>query len=131
MPENIPTFEELKESFARVYDGPSDLQRELDLVKEAQRLNIPLENYRSFYQHKTDEDIDPYPKSKNWRKMPGDWAKWIIHLPRKKKLSLLCKGASKLVESGIVITGCSCPRSTISGKPQQERASKNTIKLGR
>ncbi len=104
MPDNIPTFKELKESFARVYDGASDLQREIDLVKEAQRLNIPLETYRNFYQHKTDENIDPYPKSKHWREMPGDWAKWIIHLPRKKKLSLLRKGVSKLVESGIVIT---------------------------
>lgn len=61
MPENIPTFEELKENFARVYDGASDLQREIDLVKEAQKLNIPLETHRNFYQHKTDEDIDPYP----------------------------------------------------------------------
>lgn len=121
MSNNIPTFEELKESFARVYDGASDLQREFDLVKEAQRLNIPLENYRNLYQHKTDEDIDPYPKSKNWRKMPGDWAKWIIHLPRKKKLSLLRKGVFKLVESGIVITVAVALFNYIREAPKREK----------
>jgi uncharacterized protein YjbI with pentapeptide repeats len=121
MSNNIPSFAELKESFARVYDGPSDLQREFDLVKEAQRLNIPLENYRNLYQHKTDEDIDPYPKSKNWRKMPGDWARWIIYLPKKKKLSLLRKGVFKLVESGIIITVAVALGNYIWEAPKREK----------
>ncbi|MFB2968564.1 pentapeptide repeat-containing protein [Aerosakkonema sp. BLCC-F183] len=104
MVNNVPSIDELRESFTKVYDGPDRLQREYDLAREAERLNMPLDTYRRFYELRGEEPIDPYPKPKNWREIGSTWAKWLIHLPKKKKLALLRKGVFKLVQSGVVIT---------------------------
>ncbi|HEY9807807.1 MAG TPA: pentapeptide repeat-containing protein [Halomicronema sp.] len=104
MNKNTPNIEELRESFARVYDGPDRLQREYDLVCEAKRLNMEIDIYRRLYDLRSEEPIDPYPKIKNWRNIPTTWAKWALHLPTKKKWALLRKGSVKLIQSGIVIT---------------------------
>jgi hypothetical protein len=104
MNNNTPNIEELRESFARVYDGPDRLQREYDLVCEAKRLNMEVDIYRRLYDLRSEEPIDPYPKTKNGWNIHTTWAKWALHLPRKKKWALLRKGSVKLLQSGIVIT---------------------------
>lgn len=112
MTDNIPSFEELKESFARVYDGPSELRREIDLVKEARKLNIPLETYRNFYQHRADEDIDPYPKFNNsWQVITEGipkWHGWFNSLPMDKKKAFFYRKITEslrgIVSLGIVIS---------------------------
>ncbi|MBD2212938.1 pentapeptide repeat-containing protein [Nostoc linckia FACHB-104] len=97
-------LEELRESFSKIYDGPDRLQREYEILKEAERLNIPIDTYRRLYELRSEEPIEPYPKPKHWRQIPKDWAKWYIHLPRKKKLTLLRKGSFWLIRQTIVIT---------------------------
>ncbi|MEG4055281.1 MULTISPECIES: pentapeptide repeat-containing protein [unclassified Microcoleus] len=104
MNNNTPKIEALRESFARVYDGPDRLQREYDLVCEAKRLNMEIDIYRRLYDLRSEEPIDPYPKTKNWWNIHTTWAKWALHLPTKKKWALLRKGSVKLLQSGIVIT---------------------------
>ncbi|MEG4987164.1 pentapeptide repeat-containing protein [Microcoleus sp. BR0-C5] len=104
MNKDTPNIEELRESFARVYDGPDRLQREYDLVCEAKRLNMEIDIYRRLYDLRSEEPIDPYPKTKNWWNIHTTWAKWALHLPTKKKWALLRKGSVKLLQSGIVIT---------------------------
>lgn len=104
MSNSIPKIEELKESFARVYDGPDRLRREYDIVVEAERLNMPLDTYRDLYQYRSEEPIDPYPQSKSWQQVPGDWANWFKHLPIQTKKALFRKGVVQLVQSGVAIT---------------------------
>ncbi|MEG4395402.1 pentapeptide repeat-containing protein [Microcoleus sp. BROC3] len=104
MNKDTPNIEELRESFARVYDGPDRLQREYDLVCEAKRLKMEIDIYRRLYDLRSEEPIDPYPKTKNWWNIHTTWAKWALHLPTKKKWALLRKGSVKLIQSGIVIT---------------------------
>lgn len=104
MSNNSPSIDELRESFNRVYYGPDRLQREYDLVREAERLGVPLDTYRRLYELRGEEHIDPYPKPKHWWRTPGDWSKWVWHLPTKKKLALSRKGVLKLVQSGVVLT---------------------------
>ncbi len=104
MNNNTPNIEELRESFARVYDGPDRLQPEYDLVCEAKRLNMEIDIYRRLYDLRSEEPIDPYPKTQNWWNIHTTWAKWTLHLPTKKKWALLRKGSVKLIQSGIVIT---------------------------
>jgi BTB/POZ domain-containing protein KCTD9 len=104
MTNNPPTIDELRESFNRVYNGPDRLQREYDLVMEAEQLGVPLDTYRRLYELRGEEHIDPYPKPKHWWRTPGDWGKWIWHLPPKKKLALGRKGVVKLVQSGVILT---------------------------
>ncbi len=105
MSNNTPSIHELFESFSKVYDGPDRLQREHGLVQEAERLNIPLDTYRCLYELRGEEHIDPYPKPKNWRSIPGEWTKWVYNLPNRKKLILVRKSVVKLVQSSVVITG--------------------------
>lgn len=52
---NLPSIDELKESFNRIYDGPDHLQHEYDIVREAQRLNMPVDIYRRFYDLRAEE----------------------------------------------------------------------------
>ncbi|OKH30249.1 hypothetical protein NIES2101_42585 [Calothrix sp. HK-06] len=104
MTKNLPAIDDLRESFNRVYDGPDRLQREYDLVVEAERLGMPLDTYRRLYELRGEEHIDPYPKPKKWWHAPGDWGKWVWHLPLKKKLALGKKGIVKLIQSGVIIT---------------------------
>ncbi|GJD22913.1 hypothetical protein RIVM261_078690 [Rivularia sp. IAM M-261] len=104
MSNNSPSIDELRESFERVYHGPDSLRREYDLQNEARRMGIPLDDYRRLYELRSSEEIDPYPKSKHWWHTPGDWSKWVWHLPTKKKLALSRKGALKLVQSGLILT---------------------------
>jgi hypothetical protein len=105
MNNNTPNLEQkLRDSFARVYDGPNRLQREYDFMREAERLNMPIETYRRLYDLRSEEPIDPYPKTKNWWNIPNTWAKWVLHLSTKQKWALLRKGTVKLIQSGIVIT---------------------------
>jgi BTB/POZ domain-containing protein KCTD9 len=104
MNDNNQGIEELKKSFGRVYDGANRLQREYDLVKEAQKLDIPFEIYRHLYELRQEEHIEPYPKPKHWQETPGKWSEWFIRLPKNKKLFLFRKGIIKLVQSGVAIT---------------------------
>lgn len=104
MNNHTPKFEELRESFTRIYDGPDRLQREYELVREAEQLNMSIDTYRRLYNLRSEEPIDPYPKTKNWWNIPTIWSKWALQLPTKKKWALLRKGAVKLIQSGIVIT---------------------------
>lgn len=104
MTSHPPTIDELRDSFQNVYHGPDRLQREYDLVMEAERLGVPLDTYRRLYELRGEEAIDPYPKPKKWWHTPGDWGKWVWHLPAKKKLALGRKGVFKLVQSGVILT---------------------------
>ena len=104
MSSNMPGFDALKKSFDRVYHGPSELQQRLDIAREAEALKIPLETYRYLYERKDDEEIEPYPQTKNWGKLLPEWSNWLSQLPGKKKVSLARKGLIKLAQSGIVIT---------------------------
>ncbi|MBW4599842.1 MAG: pentapeptide repeat-containing protein [Calothrix sp. FI2-JRJ7] len=100
----LPSREDLGESFNRVYHGPDRLRREYELVMESERLGVPLDTYRRLYELRGEEAIDAYPKPENWWYTPGDWSKWIWHLPPKKKLALGKKGVVKLVQSGVILT---------------------------
>ncbi|QHG21079.1 pentapeptide repeat-containing protein [Nostoc sp. ATCC 53789] len=100
----MPSIEELKESFTRIYDGVNKLKKEYDLLTEAYRLNIPLDIYIRLYELRNEEEIEPYPKLKHWRQFPQRWGIWFIHLPKNKKIFLLKKALFKVVESGILIT---------------------------
>ena len=104
MTNNHPTIDELRDSFNRVYQGPDRLQREYDLVMEAELLGVPLDTYRQLYELRWEEAIAPYPRPKKWWCAPGDWGKWIWHLPLKKKIALGRKGVVKLVQSGVIVT---------------------------
>jgi hypothetical protein len=101
---NMPGFDALKKSFDRVYRGPSELQQRLAIAREAEALKIPLETYRYLYERKDDEEIEPYPQTKNWGKLLPEWSNWLSQLPGKKKFSLARKGLVKLAQSGVVIT---------------------------
>lgn len=104
MTNNRPSIDELRDSFNRVYHGPDSLQREYDLVMEAERLGVPEDTYRRLYELRSSEAIEPYPKPKKWWCAPGDWGKWVWHLPPKKKIALGRKGVVKLVQSGVIVT---------------------------
>ena len=60
MSNNSPSIDELRESFNRVYYGPDRLQREYDLVREAERLGVPLDTYRRLYELRFSEEIAPF-----------------------------------------------------------------------
>ncbi|XWK86090.1 MAG: pentapeptide repeat-containing protein [Phormidium sp.] len=107
--DNMPSLEALRDSFNRVYNGPNRLQREYDLVKEAKRLNVDLDTYRRLYELREEKEyIDPYPKAKHWQEMPSAWTKWLLHLPKRKRLALLGKVRVRLLlqifQSGLLIT---------------------------
>ena len=108
MTDNIPSFKELKASFDKVYDGPSDLQREISLVGEAERLKISIETYRNYYKFKDDEEIEPYPKFQNLRQVIAEgipkWCNWFGNLPKDEKKVLFYKGVKKSIQ-GIVSVG--------------------------
>jgi len=99
-----PTIDELRDSFNCVYHGPDSLRQEYELVIEAEKLGVHIDTYRRLYALKGEEAIDPYPKPKKWWCAPGDWGKWVWHLPPKKKIALGRKGVVKLVQSGVIVT---------------------------
>ncbi|WP_375497127.1 pentapeptide repeat-containing protein [uncultured Nostoc sp.] len=102
--EAMLNIEQLRESFARVYEGPDNLQHECDMIKEAEQLNIPLDTYRRLYVFKTDEPVAPYPKSDSWKKIASVWTKWFMSLPLKNKIFLLRKGIFWLLQKGILLS---------------------------
>lgn len=104
MSNNSPSIDELRDSFNRVYHGPDRLRREYELTQEAERLGVHIDTYRRLYELRGEEEINPYPKPKHWWHTPGDWSKWVWHLPPKKKLALSRKGVVKLVQSGVILT---------------------------
>ena len=99
-----PTIDELRDSFNCVYHGPDSLRQEYELVMEAEKLGVHIDTYRRLYELRGEEAIDPYPKPKKWWCAPGDWGKWVWHLPPKKKIALGRKGVVKLVQSGVIVT---------------------------
>jgi BTB/POZ domain-containing protein KCTD9 len=104
MSNNPPAIDVLRDSFNRVYHGPDRLRREYELTIEAERLGVYIDTYRRLYELRSEEEIEPYPKPKKWWCVPGEWSKWVWHLPAKKKIALSKKGVVKLVQSGVVIT---------------------------
>jgi hypothetical protein len=73
---NNPDIHVLRDSFNRVYHRPNRLQREYDLQKEAKQMGMLLEDYRQLYELRDEEEIDPYPQQKWWKK-PKLWIGWL------------------------------------------------------
>ena len=103
MTNNNPNIDALRDSFNRVYHGPNRLQREYDLQKEAKRMGMLIEDYRQLYELRDEEEIDPYPQQKWWKK-PRLWIGWFWGLPKPKKLTLAGKGGFWLLKQGFFIT---------------------------
>ena len=103
MTNNTPDIDALRNSFSRVYHGPNRLQREYDLQHEAKRIGMLIEDYRQLYELRDEEEIEPYPQQKWWKK-PGEWNAWFRGLPRPKKLTLPGKGGLWLLKQGFFIT---------------------------
>lgn len=101
---NNSQIDVLRDSFNRIYNGPDRLRREYELTMEAERLGVHIDTYRRLYELRGEEEIDPYPNPKKWWHTPGEWGKWVWHLPPKKKFALGRKGVVKLVQSGVIIT---------------------------
>lgn len=79
---NLPNIEELRKSFNRVYDGADQLQREYDIVREAQQLNIPVDIYCRLYQLRKEQKSPAYPEQKDWLRAIPEWTKWFFITPR-------------------------------------------------
>lgn len=104
MSENIPSLEELRESFNRIYNGADRLQQEYDVIREARRLRVPIDIYRRLYYFRKEKYIQPYPKSSHWLQAPNNWAKWFSSIPKRKKFSLIRKGIFWLIKQGAIVT---------------------------
>jgi hypothetical protein len=113
-----PALEALRKSFQRVYDGPDELHREYDLLRESEWFGMDLETYRRLYELRNEEDNDPYPKPEKWQDAPGKWREWFFGLHWKKRRALLWKGTVWLVRNAALVTvvygviryGCEAPK---------------------
>jgi BTB/POZ domain-containing protein KCTD9 len=103
--DNLPNIDELRKSFSGIYNGPNDLQREYDIVGEAERLNMPVKTYRRLYQLRGEEESAAYPNPNNWHKAIPEWYEWFSMLPPKEKFFLSRKGVFWLLQKGVLLTG--------------------------
>jgi BTB/POZ domain-containing protein KCTD9 len=65
MTNHHPTKAELRASFKNISDTPDRLQHEYDMTREAKRLDIPVDEYRRYYDLRGHESfIEELPKTK-------------------------------------------------------------------
>lgn len=103
---NLPNIDEFRKSFNRVYDGADQLQREYDIVKEAQELNIPVDIYRHLYQFRKEDKSPAYPEQKDWWRTIPEWIKWFfVKISSKDRFLLSRKGIFLLVQKGVFLSG--------------------------
>lgn len=102
-----PTKELLQESFNKVKTKTNFLERECTLLEEANKFDLPLEDYKrlfDFYiKHKTDETIIDIPdiNKKNWKHTLIAWKEWF---QKQSKLKLFMIIFTFCLEKGTIIT---------------------------
>jgi BTB/POZ domain-containing protein KCTD9 len=75
MKNHPPTKAELRESFKNIRDTPDGLQEEYDIAREAERLNIPVDEYRRYYELRRERSFIQHLPPKGWN--PIEWGKYI------------------------------------------------------
>jgi BTB/POZ domain-containing protein KCTD9 len=88
MTNHHPTKAELRESFKNISNTPDRLQLEYDLAKEAKKLDIPVDEYRRYYDLRGEvsfiEELPP-----GWNLI--GWVKYIWGLTGEQRVVLLLK----------------------------------------